>query len=80
MSEMDASPVARIAAIQLTPTHDGEAALVAELRYPNGGRAKVQVESADTPAVMERAGASSLAELVGCPWTVLLIRDVCGPV
>lgn len=72
------SAVAHIIDAQLTPTHDGEAALVVEIRYPNGGKAKVQIEPGDVPAVMEKAGARSLVDLIGQPWTVLQIRTV-GP-
>ena len=71
--------VAQIIDVQLTPTHDGEAALVVEIRYPNGGRARVQIEPADVPAVMRRTGASSLADLIGQPWHILQIRTVSGP-
>lgn len=70
------SELATICDAQLTPTHDGEAALVVEIRYPNGGVAKVQIEPSDVPVVMEKAGARSLADLVGKPWTVLKIRTV----
>lgn len=67
-----------ISAVHLAPTHDGEAALVVELRYPNGGTASVQLEGADTAAVMSRARVTSAAELVGRPWTVLQVREVGG--
>lgn len=53
--------------------------MVVELSYPNGGRATVQVEGADTAAVMARAGVGSAADLVGKPWTVLQVREVRGP-
>lgn len=68
--------IATIANVQLTPTHDGEAALVVEVTYPNGGRTQVQIESCDVPAVMSNAGARSLEDLIGHPWTVLQIRTV----
>lgn len=70
--------IAVITAVQLTPTHDGEAALVVQIAYPNGGSAKVQIESSDVAAVMQKANARSLEELIGQPWTVLQIRSV-GP-
>ena len=68
--------VATITSVQLTPTHDGEAALVVEISYSNGGRAQVQIESCDVSAVMQKAGARSLEQLIGHPWTVLQIRTV----
>lgn len=67
-----------IRAVHLTPTHDGEAAMVVQLSYPNGGAAMVQVGGEDTAAVMARAGVSNAADLVGLPWTVLQIREVRG--
>lgn len=68
---MESDPVARIASVQLTPTHDGEAALVAELAYPGGGSGRVQLDSHATAMVMARAGVSEVGALVGMPWTVL---------
>ncbi|MBN7795899.1 hypothetical protein [Parahaliea mediterranea] len=67
-----------ICAVHLAPTHDGEAAMVVELRYPNGGTATVQVAGGDTAAVMARAGVATAAGLVGQPWTVLQVREVRG--
>lgn len=79
MSDPDAAaeqsrphPIATIASVQLTPTHDGEAALVVELVYPNGSHARVQIDSRSTAGIMARANARQLGELVGLPWTVLL--------
>ncbi|GAB3285825.1 hypothetical protein [Parahaliea aestuarii] len=78
MSETPAVSGAVISAVRLTPTHDGEAAMVVELHYPNGGRSTVQIEGADAVAVMRRAGVSHASELLGLPWTVLRVRDVAG--
>ncbi|WP_193940584.1 hypothetical protein [Parahaliea mediterranea] len=71
--------VAVISAVRLTPTHDAEAAMLVELRYPNGGTAAVQVPAEDAPAVFVRARVATAAELVGLPWTVLQVREVAGP-
>ena len=78
MSDSAAAAGAIISAVRLTPTHDAEAALVVELRYPNGGRSTVQIDGADAVAVMQRAGVASAVELVGLSWTVLRVRDVGG--
>lgn len=75
---MSGFPVALIRAVHLGPTHDGEAAMVVELSYPNGGAASVHIGGEDIAAVMARAGVSSAAELVGLPWTVLQVREVLG--
>lgn len=65
---------ALISAIRLTPTHDGEAALVVELRFDNGGRSTIQLDATSAAEVMARAGVASAAELVGRSWTVLDVR------
>jgi len=64
-----------IDSIALTPTHDGETALVVELRYADGGRARVQIDPHSVHEVLAKAGAASAAELVGRPWSVVDIRE-----
>lgn len=64
-----------ISCVRLTPTHDGEAALVIELSFPNGGRSNVQINSEEAADVMARAGVRSADALVGQPWTVLQVRN-----
>lgn len=66
---------ARIESIGLTATHDGEAAFVIALAFPNGGRSKVQIEAVDMEEVLARAGASAPMELVGRPWDVLDVKQ-----
>lgn len=65
---------ATISSVQFTPTHDGEAALVVELRFAGGGRSKVHVDSGALPAILARAAVASADALVGHPWTVLDVR------
>lgn len=60
-----------IHAVRLTPTHDGDAALVVELRFAGGGRSTVQIEADGVRAVMLKAGVDNAMDLVGQPWTVL---------
>lgn len=69
------SMTAVISHVRLTPTHDGEGALVIELRFPNGGRSNVQINSEEAADVMARAGVRTADALVGHPWTVLQVRD-----
>lgn len=66
---------ATISDVQLTSTHDGEAALVIELAFPNGGRSKVQINATEAADVMAAAGVASADALVGHPWTVLDVRQ-----
>jgi hypothetical protein len=67
---------ARIEAVRLTPTHDGEAALAVTLRFANGGRSQVQIDADGLRRVLARAGVGHAAELVGRSWVVL---DVAQP-
>ena len=66
---------ALISGVQLTSTHDGEAALAIELTFPNGGRSKVQINALEAADVMAAAGVASAEGLVGQPWTVLDVRQ-----
>lgn len=61
--------------VQLTPTHDGEAALVVTLRFANGGRSNVLIDADGLRRVMGRAGVGNALDLVGRSWTVLDIGD-----
>lgn len=64
--------VARVSAVQLTPTHDGEAACAVQLTFPGGGRSVVQLDSAALARVMTGAGLTQISGLVGHPWNILL--------
>lgn len=64
----------RIVQVQITPTHDGEAALLITLGYPGGGRAKVQVDAADAAEILVRAHVDSAQARIGMPWAVLRFR------
>lgn len=64
-----------ISLVQLTSTHDGEAALVIELTFANGGRSKVHINAEEAADVMAAAGVASIDALIGQPWTVLNVRD-----
>lgn len=64
-----------IDAIQLTSTHDGEAALVVELRFGVAGRSSVQLDTDGLRKVMTKAGVCNAFELVGRSWTILDVND-----
>lgn len=64
-----------IDAIRLTSTHDGEAALVVELRFGNAGRSTVQLDNDGLRKVMAKAGVGNAFDLVGQSWTVLDVND-----
>ncbi|MBP8233288.1 hypothetical protein [Rhizorhabdus sp.] len=66
---------AMIEALCLTPTHDGEAALVITLRFANGGRSKVQIDADGMRRVMARAGVGNAADLIGRSWAVLDVEQ-----
>lgn len=68
-----------IAGIELTATHDGEAALVIVLQYPDGGCGRVQLSSREALQVMERAGVDDASALVGRSWSLLRLQPVLGP-
>lgn len=61
-----------ISALQLTPTHDGEAACMVELMHPGGGRSVVQLDSLRLARVMAAAEVEHATGLVGRRWEVLL--------
>lgn len=66
-----------IESIRFTATHDGELALAARLRFPEGGISQVQISGKDVARVMQQAGVASAEQLVGKPWSVLRLPS--GP-
>ena len=56
----------------LTVGHDGEAEAILELLFPNGARQGVTFTCDALVAAFDRHGFTSLDELVGHPWSVLL--------
>lgn len=63
--------------VRLTPTHDGEAAVVIALRFPSGGLSTVQIDASGLRAVMKKAAVDNANDLIGRSWTVL---DVHHPI
>lgn len=70
---MSAAPGPTIVGATLGPGHDGRAEVVVELAYPNGGRARLSVAEEAATRALDAAGLASLTDLVGQPWTVLVI-------
>lgn len=60
--------------IRMTPTHDGKAAVIVELKFDNGGTSIVQIESDDMLAVMQNANVGNAFDLIGMSWKVLDVR------
>jgi hypothetical protein len=65
-----AGPV--IASAVLGPGHDGQAEVVVELLYPNGGRAHLSVAQTALDGALDAAGVQHIDDLKGRPWTVLI--------
>jgi len=61
-----------IASCSIGPGHDGRAEVVAELLYPNGGRSWMSLAEEAFGRAVDAAGVTTLDELTGRPWTVLL--------
>jgi hypothetical protein len=52
--------------------HDGRAEIEVELTYDNGGTTTISLDEEACTASLDRAGVSSLDELVGQPWSIVL--------
>ena len=61
-----------IASTDIGPGHDGRAEVIVELLYPNGGRSWISIGEEAILRAVDAAGVTSLAELNGRPWTLLL--------
>jgi hypothetical protein len=52
--------------------HDGRAEIEVELTYDNGGTSTISLDEEACTASLDGAGVSSLDELLGQPWSVVL--------
>ena len=52
--------------------HDGRAEIEVELTYDNGGVSTISLDEEACTASLDRAGISSIDELVGQPWSTVL--------
>jgi hypothetical protein len=70
---VSAAPGPTIVGAIVGPGHDGRAEVVVELAYPNGGRARLSVAEAAATRALDAAGLTDITDLVGQPWTVLVV-------
>lgn len=52
--------------------HDGRAEIEVELTYDNGGTTTISLDEEACTASLDRAGVSSIDELIGRPWSIVL--------
>jgi hypothetical protein len=52
--------------------HDGRAEVEVEVTYDNGGTATIALDQEACTASLDRAGVTSIDQLVGRPWSVVL--------
>ena len=52
--------------------HDGRAEIEVQLTYDNGGTSTIALDEEACTASLDLAGVSSLDELVGQPWSIVL--------
>ena len=52
--------------------HDGRAEIEVDITYENGGTTTISLGEEACTASLDRAGVSSIDELVGQPWSVVL--------
>jgi hypothetical protein len=64
---------ATIVSAALGAGHDGRAEVVVELLHANGGRNRVSVPQESAVRALDAAGVTSIDQLVGQPWSVLLV-------
>jgi hypothetical protein len=63
-------PVIEAAAV--TPGHDGSAEISLDVRYANGAVQTISFTHDSISQVLDAAGVTSLDDLVGRPWSILL--------
>ena len=52
--------------------HDGRAEIEVELTYDGGGTSTISLDEEACTAALDHAGVSSIDDLVGQPWSVVL--------
>lgn len=57
-----------ISAARIAAAHDGEAELIVELTFENGGKSEVTLDELATRSLMRRCGARTMDELAGHGW------------
>ena len=61
-----------IVAARMAPGHDGSAEVSVHVQYPNGAVRDISFPHAVIVPVLDATGITSLDQLVGQPWTILL--------
>ena len=74
---MTATDGATIVAAQIVPGHDGHAEIAVGVRHPNGAVRDICFPHDAIGPVLDAAGISSLDQLIGQPWTILLGAHIC---
>jgi hypothetical protein len=69
---MATTPTAIISRALIVGGHDGRAEIELELTYANGGTTTISLDEEACTASLDRAGVSSIEELVGQPWSIVL--------
>ncbi|NJN52756.1 MAG: hypothetical protein HC809_14385 [Gammaproteobacteria bacterium] len=72
------APLAVIESAEITGGHDGEAELVVTLRFTNGGRTAVVLDTQAGMRLMRNCGVDHAAALIGQPWNRILEQDSCS--
>ncbi|MFV0307507.1 MAG: hypothetical protein ACK5OX_07170 [Desertimonas sp.] len=52
--------------------HDGRAEIEVEITYDNGGTATISLDEEACTTSLDRAGVSSIDQLIGQPWSAVL--------
>ena len=72
MSTLHSQAEPTIVAAQVVAGHDGQAEIAVHVRHPNGAERNICFPHDAIGPVLDAADISSLDQLVGRPWTVLL--------
>jgi len=59
---------ARIVAVRIAAAHEGDAELIVDIRYANGGETQVALDHLATQALFDACGASAAEDLIGQSW------------
>jgi hypothetical protein len=68
---------ATIVSAQVVPGHDGQAEIAVGVRYLNGAVRDICFPHDAIGPVLDAAGISSIDQLLGQPWTILLGAHIC---
>ncbi len=75
---MTSSESAYIEAAEISGGHDGQAELVVTLRFADGGRTRVVLNTEAGMRLMRNCGVDHAAALAGHPWQKILEEEPCS--